>query len=72
MLTISDLAKAAGVSMPTIRYYEEIGLLPQAGRSTSGQRTYGRGDVAHITFIKRYRDFGFSHQSVVRAGRAVH
>jgi DNA-binding transcriptional MerR regulator len=63
-LTIGALAKAAGVSTPTIRYYEEIGLLPLAGRSTSGQRTYDRDDVARITFIKRCRDFGFSIDQV--------
>jgi DNA-binding transcriptional MerR regulator len=33
MFTIGKLAKAAGVNTPTIRYYEEIGLLPQAGIS---------------------------------------
>lgn len=72
MLTIGDLAKAAGVSTPTIRYYEEIGLLPQADRSTSGQRTYDRGDVARITFIKRCRDFGFSIDQVrVLAGLSI-
>lgn len=72
MLTIGGLAKAAGVSTPTIRYYEEIGLLPQAGRSTSGQRTYERDDVARITFIKRCRDFGFSIDQVrVLAGLSI-
>ncbi len=64
MLTIGGLAKAAGVTTPTIRYYEEIGLLPQAGRSRSGQRAYDHDDVARVTFIKRCRDFGFSIEQV--------
>jgi DNA-binding transcriptional MerR regulator len=72
MLTIGGLAKAAGVTAPTIRYYEEIGLLPQAGRTRSGQRAYDRDDVARITFIKRCRDFGFSIDQVrVLAGLSI-
>ena len=59
MLTIGKLAKAAGVSTPTIRYYEEIGLLPPADRSKSGQRIYGSDDLERLTFIRRCRDFGF-------------
>jgi MerR family transcriptional regulator, copper efflux regulator len=60
VMTIGALATAAGVAAPTIRYYEEIGLLPAAPRSDSGQRRYGAGDVARLTFIRRCRDFGFS------------
>ena len=59
MLTIGKLAKAAGVTTPTIRYYEEIGLLPAAGRSESGQRVYGDDDLERLTFVRRCRDFGF-------------
>lgn len=71
-LTIGVLAKAAGVTTPTIRYYEEIGLLPQAGRSESGQRSYDPSDIARITFIKRCRDFGFSIEQVrVLAGLSI-
>lgn len=59
-LTIGVLARAAGVSAPTIRYYEEIGLIPRASRSAGGQRTYGEADIERLTFIRRCRDFGFS------------
>ncbi len=38
VLTIGQLVKAAGVTTPTIRYYEGIGLLPKAGRSAASQR----------------------------------
>lgn len=72
VLTIGALAKAAGVTTPTIRYYEEIGLLPQADRSASGQRSYGEGDIARVTFIRRCRDFGFSIDQVrVLAGLSI-
>ncbi|MBX3494365.1 MAG: helix-turn-helix domain-containing protein [Parvibaculum sp.] len=64
MLTIGALAKAAGVSAPTIRYYEEVGLLPKATRSAAGQRLYDNTDVDRLTFIRRSRDFGFSVDQV--------
>lgn len=72
VLTIGELAKAAGVSTPTIRYYEEIGLLPKAGRSASGQRVYDQTDLERLTFIRRCRDFGFSIDRVrLLAGLAI-
>lgn len=64
MLTIGKLAKAAGVNTPTIRYYEEIGLLPAPDRSESGQRVYGADDLERLTFIRRCRDFGFGIDQV--------
>lgn len=44
--------------MPTIRYYERIGLLRRAARS-GGQRTYANEDVRRLSFIRRCRDFDF-------------
>jgi MerR family copper efflux transcriptional regulator len=64
VLTIGKLAKAAGVTTPTIRYYEEIGLLPTADRTDSGQRVYGASDLERLTFIRRCRDFGFGIEQV--------
>ncbi len=72
VLTIGQLAKAAGVTTPTIRYYEEIGLLPKAGRSAAGQRIYAEGELQRLTFIRRCRDFGFSIDQVrVLAGLSI-
>lgn len=42
---ISDLAQRTGTSPPTIRYYEQIGLLRPAVRQAGGQRVYGREDI---------------------------
>ena len=64
MFTIGKLAKAASVTTPTIRYYEEIGLLPPADRTESGQRVYGSDDLERLTFIRRCRDFGFGIEQV--------
>src|SRR5262245_40667304 len=63
-MTIGALAAGTGCSVPTIRYYEEIGLLPAASRRTSGHRVYGPADLQRLTFIRRCRDFGFSIEQV--------
>ena len=63
-LRIVALAERTATSAPTIRYYEEIGLLRRADRQASGQRTYGEDDVKRLTFIRRCRDFGFSIEQV--------
>src|ERR1700753_61728 len=63
-LKIGALAKQTGTNAPMIRYYEEIGLLPSAGRQAGNQRIYGEADVRHLTFIRRCRDFGFSLDQV--------
>jgi DNA-binding transcriptional MerR regulator len=62
--TIGALAKRTGCSSPTIRYYEEISLLPKAQRRPSGQRVYNQGDFSRLTFIRRCRDLGFSIEQV--------
>jgi len=63
-LKIGNLAERTGTSAPTIRYYEEIGLLRSADRQPGGQRVYGDADVTRLTFIRRCRDFGFSIEQV--------
>lgn len=63
-LKIGLLAERTGTTVPTIRYYEEIGLLPRANRGHGGQRSYGEEDVGRLTFIRRCRDFGFSVEQV--------
>jgi DNA-binding transcriptional MerR regulator len=57
-LPIGALAERSNCSIPTIRYYEQIGLLP-AARRKAGRRLYGEDDVRRLTFIRRCRDFGF-------------
>lgn len=58
-LTIGALSGKTGCSIPTIRYYEKIGLLPLSARSTNGHRYYREADLTRLNFIKRCRDFGF-------------
>lgn len=59
-LTIGKLAKAAGVNVQTVRYYERRGLLPEPPRTPSGYREYPEGDVERINFIRRAQRLGFT------------
>lgn len=62
-LKIGALAKATATNAPTIRYYEEIGIMPEARRS-GAHRFYDESDVKRLTFIRRCREFGFSIDDV--------
>jgi len=63
-IKIGGLAEQTGTNAPTIRYYEEIGLLRSADRQGGGQRVYGHSDVKRLAFIRRCRDLGFSIEQV--------
>lgn len=63
-LTIGQLAKAADVKVPTIRFYEEIGLLPRAARTASDRRVYDQPAVHRLAFIRHARQLGFSVEAI--------
>lgn len=63
-MTIGALAQASGATVPTIRYYESIGLLPLARRSDKAQRLYEPSAIQRVAFVRRCRDFGFSIDQV--------
>lgn len=64
MLAIGKLAEATGVKVPTIRYYEQIGLMPGAERSTGNQRLYTKGAQDRLAFIRHARDLGFTLEAI--------
>jgi MerR family copper efflux transcriptional regulator len=63
-LTISRVAKASGVAPRTIRYYEQIGVLPTPSRATSGYRLYDQPGVERLRFIRRARSLGLPLQQL--------
>lgn len=58
--SISELARHAGTSAETIRYYEREGLMPRAARTQSGRRVYDDGDFRRLVFIRKARELGFT------------
>jgi DNA-binding transcriptional MerR regulator len=63
-LRISDLATAAGVGIPTLRFYERKKLLPAPRRTASGYRVYEPRHVTRVRFIRRAQELGFSLREV--------
>ncbi len=63
-LSIGALAKATATKAVTIRYYEQIGLLPAASRSSSGYRLYNDEQRTRLLFIRRSRGLGFSVEDI--------
>jgi DNA-binding transcriptional MerR regulator len=59
-LRIGKLAQTSGVPAKTIRFYEEIDLLPPAQRAENGYRRYNTADVQRLRFIRNARTLGFT------------
>ncbi|WP_113912823.1 MerR family transcriptional regulator [Roseovarius dicentrarchi] len=64
MLTIGTLAKRTGTKVQTVRYYEQIGLMPTPQRSEGGQRRYTLDDLDRLAFIRHARDLGFALDAI--------
>lgn len=60
MFSIGQMSKRTGVKVPTIRYYEQMGLLPAPDRNAGNQRRYDTGALELLGFIRHARDLGFS------------
>lgn len=68
-LNIGEVAERAGVTTPTVRYYESIGLLKKPARSDAGYRRYSESTVAELEFIKKARALGFSLEEIAEIVR---
>ena len=64
MITRGKLATRTGCNIETIRYYENIGLLPEPLRTESGYRAYNDSHVRLLNFIQRARALGFSRAQI--------
>lgn len=63
-LQIGDLARATNTKVETIRYYEQIGLLPAPARTSGNFRAYSAKHLGRLSFIRRARDLGFTLDQV--------
>jgi len=63
-VTIGKLARDVGIGAGTLRYYEQLGLLPPAQRTAAGYRVYGAAAAARLRFIRRAQTLGFSLEEV--------
>ncbi len=64
MLSIGTLGKRTGTKVQTIRYYEQIGLMPEPGRTEGGQRRYEDAELDRLAFIRHSRELGFSLEAI--------
>ena len=64
VMAIGRLAEASGCKVPTIRYYERIGLMPEPARTTGNQRVYEQRHLDRLVFIRHARDLGFTLDAI--------
>lgn len=63
-VTIGGASKACGIKVPTIRYYEQIELLPSPPRTDGNRRLYEEGDLKRLRFIRHARELGFEIEPI--------
>jgi len=61
---IGHLARKTGCKVATIRYYEQVGLLPAPGRTPGNTRVYGPGHLARLAFIRHCRELGLAQPAI--------
>lgn len=68
---IGELAERAGMSLRTIRHYDEVGLLVPSGRTTGGFRVYTEQDLERLLVIRRMKPLGFTLEEMAELLRVV-
>ena len=63
-IAIGDLSRLAGVKVTTVRYYENVGLLPEAPRTEGNRRLYDDKAVNRLKFIRHARELGFEIDAI--------
>lgn len=63
-MRIGEIARATGLKVETVRFYEQAGLVPPPGRSGGNYRQYDGTHLARLSFVKRSRDLGFTLEQV--------
>ncbi len=64
MFSIGELARQTGVKVPTIRYYEQMGLVDAHDRTKGNQRRYSKDGLKRLSFIRHSRELGFSIEDI--------
>lgn len=64
MLSIGEVARRAGIKVPTIRYYEQMGLVAEPGRTGGNQRRYGKAELDRLMFIRHARELGLGIDAI--------
>ncbi len=65
-LSIGPVAATVGLSVRTIRYYEEVGLVTPSGRTVGGFRLYSAADIDRLRLVKRMKPLGYSLEEMAR------
>lgn len=63
-ISIGEASRRCGVKVPTIRYYEQIGLLPAPPRTEGNRRTFDANDLRRLAFIRHARELGFEIDAI--------
>nr|WP_216900327.1 heavy metal-responsive transcriptional regulator [Synechococcus sp. CCY 9618] len=63
-MKIGELARRSGLPVKTLRYYEDLGLLPVVSRSTGGYRLFGEESLGRLDFIRRLKSLGLSLEHI--------
>ncbi|WBU65030.1 MerR family transcriptional regulator [Paracoccus aerodenitrificans] len=64
MFSIGEISRRTGIKVPTIRYYEQMGLIAPAERTEGNQRRYDGDGLARLGFIRHARELGFSIEAI--------
>ena len=64
MFSIGQLSKLTGIKVPTIRFYEQRGLLKAHSRTAGNQRRYTRAELDRLSFVKHARELGFDLNAI--------
>lgn len=65
-MNIGELARLSGLTVKTVRYYSDIGLVPETGRTGSGYRRYDHSCLVRLEFVRTLRDLGLDLSTVAR------
>lgn len=71
LMHIGELAEHTGLSLRTIRHYDEVGLLAPAGRSGGGFRLYSEADRDRLLLIRRMKPLGYSLDEMAELLRVI-